>query len=121
MQKLLYIVDDNNASLVVAATALEDDYRIMTMLSAGKMFSLLDKRRPELILLDVEMPEMDGFEALAKLKESPDWCAIPVVLLTGLIDENLKSRALEAGAADVISKPFDVPALLECVQKLIGI
>ena len=117
MQKLIFIVDDNDACLTMAASALESEYRVLTMPSAEKMFSLLEKKAPDLILLDVLMPGMGGFDAIAKLKEHPVWSAIPVVFLTGMIDDELLASAVKAGALDVISKNIAPSALLDSVNK----
>jgi len=119
MQKLIFIIDDNDANLTVAASALENDYRVLTMPSAQKMFSLLEKKTPDLILLDVEMPEMTGFEAIVKLKENAQWSSIPVVFLTGLNDEKLKADAAKSGALDIIYKPIVASVLQESVKKYI--
>jgi len=116
MDKLIFIVDDNDANLTVAASALENDFKILTMPSAQKMLTLLEKKTPNLILLDIEMPEMTGFEAIVKLKENPAWKEIPVIFLTGLEDAGLKNKALEAGAIDVIIKPIVKTTLLERVK-----
>jgi len=121
-QRLIFIVDDNDANLTVAASALETEYRVLTMLSAEKMFSLLEKRRlPDLILLDIEMPEMSGFDAMKKLKEHQEWSSIPVVFVTGWSDDELLSRALGSGALDVINKPFVPSILLDYVKKIYNI
>jgi len=104
MDKLLYLVDDTDSILTLAASLLEDDYRILTMSSAEKMFTLLPKKRPDMILLDIEMPVTNGFEAIAKLKENPDWSDIPVMFLTGYIDKEILLRIQESGAIDVIEK-----------------
>ncbi|MCL2442737.1 MAG: response regulator [Treponema sp.] len=77
--KTIFIVDDSDTNLSMAEAALENHYRVMTMPSAEKMFMLLDKVIPDLILLDIEMPVMDGFEALGLLKSSILWSSIPVV------------------------------------------
>ena len=119
MDKMIFIVDDNDANLTVAASALEDEYKVLTMPSAQKMFALLEKKQPNLILLDIEMPEMTGFEAIAKLKENPQWKEIPVVFLTGLEDESLRNDSLKAGALEVVSKPIVKSTLLERVKNLI--
>ncbi|MCL2002385.1 MAG: response regulator [Oscillospiraceae bacterium] len=110
-QKKVFVVDDNDTHLMLAASALEAEYDVLTMHSAAKMFSLLEKKQPDLILLDIEMPEMDGLEAMAKLKASPQWSGIPVIFITGLTDDKRLSRAVEAGALEVIMKPF-APAIL---------
>jgi putative two-component system response regulator len=117
MEKLIFIVDDNDANLTMAASALEREYRILTMPSAKKMFLLLEKKRPDLILLDIEMPETSGFEAIAKLKENPQYMDIPVIFLTGYIDDNLFSDAKKAGALDVINKPILSSTLQACVKR----
>jgi putative two-component system response regulator len=120
MQKLIFIVDDNDTNLAVAAAALESEYRIMTMPSAIAMFTLLKKQKPDLIILDVEMPEMGGFDALVALKNNSEWINIPVVFLTGWYDEGLVADALELGIHEVVSKPLVPDVLLKCVQKYLS-
>jgi putative two-component system response regulator len=119
MEKLVFVIDDNDANLTVAASALEMEFRVLTMPSAQKMFLLLEKKRPDLILLDVEMEEMNGLEAIVKLKENPQYNDIPVLFLTGYIDEKLLSDAEKYGALKVISKPIVPNILLDCVKKYI--
>jgi len=117
MEKLIFIVDDNDANLTMAASALEKDYRILTMPSAQKMFSLLEKKQPDLILLDIEMPDMNGLEAIVILKENPKWKEIPVIFLTGWKDDKMLSTAMSSGALEVIYKPIVPSILLDCVKK----
>ena len=119
MSKMIFVVDDNDANLTVAASALEEDFRVLTMPSAERMFSLLGKKRPDMILLDIEMPEMGGFEAISKLKGQPEWNDIPVVFVTGHIDDAVTSNASKSGALDVIGKPFAPGALLRRVKELL--
>ena len=119
MNKMVFIVDDNDANLTLAASILEEKYRVLTMPSAQKMLSLLEKKLPDLILLDIEMPEMTGMEAIVQLKENPKWKEIPVVFLTGWIDDKVRAEAMKAGALDIIGKPIVHSVLLECVMKYI--
>jgi len=114
--KTIFIVDDSDTNLSMAETALEDQYRLMTMPSAMKMFALLEKVIPDLILLDIEMPSMDGFEALKKLKTVHYWAGIPVVFLTGRTDPVVEARGFELGAVDFITKPFSAPVLLNRIK-----
>jgi len=116
MSKLIFLVDDTDSILTVAASALEDDYRVLTMSSARKMFELLAKKMPDMIILDIEMPETNGFEAIAGLKENPEWKDIPVLFLTGYIDEDILSRIRESGAVDVIEKAELTITLLDRVN-----
>ena len=104
MSKLIFLVDDTDSILTIAASALEEDYRVLTMPSARKMFELLAKKIPDMIILDIEMPEKNGFDAIAELKENPEWKDIPVLFLTGYIDEDILSRIRDSGAIDVIEK-----------------
>ena len=109
----VFIVDDSDTNLATAEEALEDHYNVMTIPSAAKMFTLLDKISPNLILLDIEMPEMNGFEALEKLKLNSSLANIPVIFLTGTVDASIAEKGLSMGAIDIISKPFSIPVLLE--------
>jgi putative two-component system response regulator len=88
----------------------------MTMPSAMKMFSLLEKVTPDLILLDIEMPEMDGFEAVKKLKSEGKWASLPVMFLTGRNDPNVEVMCFDLGAVDFVLKPFSAPVLLNRIK-----
>jgi len=121
MGKLIYIVDDTMSILSIAASVVEDDYRVLTMVSAEKMFELLAKKRPDIILLDVEMPDMDGYEATRRLRDNPDWTDIPIIFLTGYIDDVVTQRASDLGVLDVIDKTNIGSSLLsrvgECLKE----
>jgi putative two-component system response regulator len=112
----IFIVDDSDTNLSMAESALEDQYRVLTMASGAKMFSLLEKMVPDLILLDIEMPEMNGIDALKKLKSYEAWKNIPVIFLTGRTDETVEVHCFELGAVDFITKPFSAPVLLKRVK-----
>jgi len=114
--KTIFVVDDSDTNLSMAEEALEDLYRVMTMPSAAKMFTLLEKVKPDLILLDIEMPEMDGFEALEKLKANILLADIPVMFLTGYTDEVMEVRGFEMGAVDFVTKPFSAPVLVNRIK-----
>ncbi|MCL2689990.1 MAG: response regulator [Chitinispirillia bacterium] len=115
-KKIIFAVDDNDFNLISASSILRDDYRVFTMGSAVKMFSLMEKIRPDLILLDIEMPVMSGFEAIAKLKESPDYKNIPVIFLTGMSGDDIKAEVQKLGAVDIIHKPAQSAELLNSVK-----
>jgi len=109
--KTIFIVDDADTNLAKAKQCLEDSYRVLTMPSATKMFALLEKIIPDLILLDIEMPEMNGFVALEKLMQNQKTAKIPIVFLTAQTDAAIESRGFEMGAVDFITKPFSEPVL----------
>jgi putative two-component system response regulator len=110
--KVIFVVDDSAVNLTKAKQALKDGYRVFTLLSAEKMFDLLEKVMPDLILLDIEMPDMDGFAAMQKLKENKNTVNVPVIFLTAFNDETREVRGLELGAVDFVAKPFSTPVLL---------
>ncbi|MCL2052686.1 MAG: response regulator [Lachnospiraceae bacterium] len=110
--KIIFIVDDNATNLSAAENALDNEYRVIALSSAEQMFKALLKFTPDLILLDVEMPEMGGFAALEQLKANQLYKDIPVIFLTGLTDAVNEAHGIELGAVDFITKPFSKPVLL---------
>ena len=116
MQKTIFVVDDSDANLTKAKQALEEQYRVFPLPSALKMFALLEKIIPEMILLDVEMPEMNGYEAIKKMKADSRLADIPVIFLTSKLDEDSELEGFDLGAVDYISKPFSTPRLLKRIS-----
>jgi len=116
MKKTIFLVDDNATNLTVAEDALSKQYRVIALSSAAKMFATLEKIKPDLILLDIEMPEMSGFEAMEILKSSCSYSQIPVIFLTSIIDPSIEAHGIELGAVDFILKPFSKPVLLNRIK-----
>ncbi|GHV39077.1 response regulator [Clostridia bacterium] len=119
--KTIFVVDDNETNRVAAKEALDASYKTYAMPSAERMFLLLERITPDLILLDIEMPETDGFAALRKLQENEEHRLIPVIFLTASSDEKNEVRGFEMGAVDFIGKPFSKPILLKRLETHIGI
>ena len=116
MKKTIFVVDDTASNLSTAKEALKDQYRVMTMPSAARLFEILEKVKPDLILLDIEMPDMDGFETLHKLKDNPLHASIPVIFVTSVTDSAVEARGFQLGVIDFIAKPFSVPVLLNRIK-----
>ena len=116
MEKLILIVDDSSTNLLIARNMLCDDYQVVTVSSAKKMFAILEKIKPDLILLDIEMPGMDGFEALELLKSNVGKPDIPVIFLTVMNDTETEARGLRSGAVDFLYKPLSKSTLLERIK-----
>ena len=112
-RRTIMIVDDNMTNLAAGKAMLKDYYKVYPVPSAEIMFDLLENVLPDLILLDIEMPEMDGYAALKKLKASPQWEQIPVIFLTQKMDEDSELQGLSIGAIDYVTKPFSAPLLLK--------
>ena len=119
--KTIFIVDDNNVNLLSADEALSKYYRVFTMPSASNMFELLEDVYPDMILMDIMMPEMNGFEALKLLKSDSKRMNIPVIFLTSKNDASTESLGFEMGAVDFISKPFSQPVLLNRIKSHLNI
>jgi len=110
----IVIVDDNKANLTIGRNVLKIFYEVYPAPSADKLFEILDNNvLPDLILLDIEMPEMNGYEAIKILKADSRFIDIPVIFVTSRSDESSELEGLELGAVDYISKPFSAPLLLK--------
>jgi len=117
--KTIFIVDDNDTNLTLAEEALEDYFRVLTIPSAAKMFLLMEKIKPDLILLDIEMPEMNGYEAIERLKANNAHTDIPVIFLTGTINASIEQQCAKLGAVDIITKPFLQSVLIDRINSQI--
>jgi putative two-component system response regulator len=114
--KTIFIVDDSDTNLMTAKTALEGTYRSYALPSAEKMFKLAEKITPDLVLLDINMPEMDGFEAMKIMKSDVKLKSVPVIFLTAKNDAATEIRGFELGALDFINKPFSPPVLIRRIE-----
>lgn len=106
MDKIL-IIDDSTLARRVLADILQDTYEVITAVNGQEGIELALKQKPDLILLDIEMPDMDGFKVLEHLKESHETEYIPVIFLTGLIEPEYEERGFLCGAVDYIVKPYN--------------
>ncbi len=110
MKKIL-IVDDNKLNLVAAKNVLNDIYTVTAVTKGEQVFAFLEKQSCDLILLDINMPGMDGFEVFEELKKHETGKDIPVIFLTADNDAATESRCFNSGAIDFIAKPF-VPEVM---------
>ncbi|MGK5082529.1 response regulator transcription factor [Bdellovibrionota bacterium FG-1] len=115
MKKVLIIDDDiENGQLV--ADMLRDKFEALIATSGREGVSLAIRQQPDLLLLDVNMPEMDGFEVCKKLREHPNTRQLPIIMLTTASSLDSRVRGLDIGADDYITKPFQVRELVARVQ-----
>jgi putative two-component system response regulator len=115
-RKQIILVDDNPINLKLARNTLMGKYDVFTVPSAEKLFQLLEKTIPEIILLDVMMPGMSGYDTLEVLKSNPNTASVPVIFLTSKSDTPSELEGFEHGAVDYISKPFSPQLLLKRVD-----
>lgn len=109
--KTILVVDDSKANLTLAKQALEDYYQVSLVISGKMALRFLEKKTPDLILLDINMPEMDGKETLRQIRAIDEYKEIPVIFLTARTDPETEVECLELGATDFITKPF-VPQVM---------
>lgn len=114
--KHILLVDDSVVNLKLAKSALEGEYKVTMVTSGGEALKFLDKQQPDLILLDIEMPELSGFDVVEKLKQAGRINRAPVIFLTAIYDPDVEARALSQGVVDFIHKPFATEAMLSRVR-----
>ena len=119
-RKTIIVVDDNNTTLVASKKILKPFYEVYPALSATRMFKLMEHIKPDLILLDVEMPDINGYEAASMLKETEAFREIPIIFLTTRNDPVSEKLGLNLGAADYITKPVESDHLIERIGKLLS-
>src|SRR5271155_2127108 len=113
MRERILIVEDAPTNIQLLKSILgEQGYHVSAVTSGHQAINVLDRVRPDLILLDVMMPEMDGFETCRRIKSSTTWREIPLVFLTSKIETIDIVRGFELGAVDYVIKPFNAPELL---------
>jgi adenylate cyclase len=116
-QKLVLIVDDTPTNVSVISAVLEDSFRVKVATNGETALVIAQAPdKPDLILLDVEMPGMDGYEVCRRLKANSATCEIPTIFLTGRIEAADEQKGFEVGAIDYIHKPFSAPIVLARVK-----
>lgn len=112
----LLIVDDVPANISVLLDTLADSFEVRVAESGESCLEQLPHGLPDLILLDLRMPGMDGFQLLETIKGNPPWAGIPVIFMTAVDDPAERTRALQLGAVDYVTKPVHVPEVLARVN-----
>ncbi len=117
--KHILMVDDTTTNLKSAAEVLSPYYQVSQAKSGKQALKFLENNHPDLILLDLMMPEMDGYETLERIKLNPDNAKIPVIILTADTEQESEVRGLSMGAMDFIHKPFDEESMLGRIEKVL--
>ncbi len=113
----LLLADDDPDAREALAAALDQAGEVVTAADGQEVLELAASRRPDVILLDLEMPRLDGFETLERLRADPDTADIPVILVSGRGDDAAKVRGLDLGAVDFMQKPFSERELRARVER----
>ena len=117
MNQVILVVDDDTSQLALAQKILGKEYRIAAANSGAVALKYLENNCPDLILLDINMPEMDGFQVLEKMKQMERFTNIPVIFLTADNDPETETRCFATGAVDFVAKPFIPDVLMSRVRK----
>jgi len=115
-RKTIFLVDDDMVNLTFGYNVISGTYNVFTLNSGPRVLKMLKKRIPDLILLDVEMPEMNGYDTIKHIKDKEETKDIPVIFLTAKIDADNELKGLSLGAIDYIHKPFSPPLLLKRLE-----
>lgn len=115
-RKHIVIVDDNPVNLDLAESVLKNHYKVTKLISGEQLLKFLNRVRPDMILLDIQMPGLDGYETLRRVKQDPQTEHIPVIFVTGQKDSTSEQEGFRLGAQDFIGKPFNNEVTLSRIQ-----
>jgi len=114
---ILYIEDNPDNRLLVKRILLSEDYTLLEAKNAGDALNVLRDVHPDLILMDINMPDMDGYTLTAKIKTMPGFERIPILAVTANVMRGDKEKTLEAGCDGYIQKPLDIDQLTREIEK----
>ncbi len=117
MHKILYIEDTENNRILVTRRLEKKGYQVITAENAASGLALAQSEKPDLILMDMGMPDIDGWSATRMVKSNPVLQTIPVIALTAHAMQGDREKALAAGCDDYETKPFDFPRLLQKIDE----
>lgn len=116
--KTILIVEDTELNIDLLTQLLEDDYNLLVANDGGQGVAMAAEKKPDLILMDISLPVMDGYEAARRIRESH--AEIPIIGLSAHAMEGHKQKAQEAGCDDYITKPINDALLFEMLKKYLG-
>jgi len=116
----ILVVDDSTTNVVLLEAILDEKgYRIETALNANEAYSIIEKETPDLILLDLLMPKISGFDFLEEIRKIEKTKNTPVIVVSALTDEENVDRIMKMGAIDFVKKPIDLQYLVERVEQVL--
>ncbi|OGR78018.1 MAG: hypothetical protein A2X32_07780 [Elusimicrobia bacterium GWC2_64_44] len=118
-KKVLVVDDDPNVGLLVSAVLKKYNYSVATFSRGEDVLVYLKDSKPDLILLDLRMPGLDGYALCRRIREAPDTRDIPVIILSGVAEVDARVNTIELGADDFITKPFDVRELRARINRIL--
>lgn len=116
---LIYVVDDDSVNLKVAEGILKKHFAVEAFLSGQEVLTAMEKQQPNLLLLDIMMPNMSGFDVISKINSNPQWKNVSVIFITAEEDINAEIKGFKEGAMDFIRKPFSPQIMLERINRIL--
>lgn len=120
MNKLLIADDERSVRLLVAATLASEDYEILEAADGAEALALARAERPRAVLLDVDMPEMNGLDVCRHIRADPELAATTVVMLTSAAEPGDRERATAVGAVEYLTKPFSPLELIGVIERVMA-
>jgi len=116
---ILYVEDNVDNRTLVRRILMAEGYNLLEAMNAAQALEILNASQPDLILMDINMPDMDGYSLTAKIKSTPGLESIPIVALTANVMRGDRERSLEAGCDGYIQKPIDIDLLSEQIERFL--
>jgi two-component system cell cycle response regulator DivK len=116
---VLYVEDNVDNRTLVRRILLSEDYNLLEAVNATEALKVLENTKPDLILMDINMPDMDGYTLTAKIKTTPGFERVPILALTANVMRGDKEKTLEAGCDGYIQKPLDIDQLLREIERFL--
>ena len=117
---ILYVEDNPDNRMLVRRILLSEDYGLIEAQNAAQALDLLKDAHPDLILMDINMPDMDGYALTSRIKSMPGFERVPIIALTANVMRGDKEKTIEAGCDGYIQKPLDIDQLLREVERFLS-
>ncbi len=117
---ILYVEDNIDNRTLVRRILLSEDYSLLEAVNAAEALKVLESTKPDLILMDINMPDMDGYTLTARIKSMPGFATVPILALTANVMRGDKEKTLEAGCDGYIQKPLDIDQLIKEVERFLA-
>ncbi|MFN8384917.1 MAG: response regulator [Anaerolineales bacterium] len=116
---ILYVEDNPENRMLIRRVLLSEDYSLTEATSASQALDILKTNRPDLILMDINMPDMDGYTLTAQIKSMPGFAQVPIIAITANVMRGDREKTLQAGCDGYIQKPVDIDQLTREIEKFI--
>ena len=117
---ILYVEDNPDNRMLVRRILLSEGYGLIEANNAFEALEVIKQRKPDLILMDINMPDMDGYTLTAKIKAMPSFERVPILALTANVMRGDRERTLEAGCDGYIQKPLDIDQLIKEIERFLA-